>query len=174
MTGFDTFALVVIGVLGTRSLLRGFFKELGSLAGIVGGVILARMFSGVVAGILKSFVKYEFAAQALAFAVICVVVGIAASVLTSTMAALVRKTGLGIMDRLGGFAVGALQGTILVGVVLLVGTAVSGGLLEKSFAAGSMFAPPILAFMKMLSGVVFTGAAKVKAASLITVAILKV
>ncbi len=151
MDGFDSFVVMLIVLLGLRSAMRGLFREIGSLAGIVGGIILGRLFGETVGSMFKSFVKIDMVANAIGFTIVCMGVGIGASIVSRTMSMIVNKAGLGAVNRIGGFLVGALQGLLVAGCVLYIATA-GAGALNKTFAANSIFAPYIMEFVRLVTG----------------------
>ncbi len=153
---FSTADFVMLGIIllfGIRCVFRGFVKEVLSLAGLVGGVVLARFYYEEAARVFLPWVdKNELVANVLGFAAIVIIVSITASLLGWAISKLIGKTFLGIVDRLAGLAVGILQGVILIGLVLLIVEAKAGGL-DNSLFKHSLVAEYILHFMKFLSGV---------------------
>ena len=150
---FDYIFLAVILFLGVRSLLRGFFREAGTIAGIIAGIIAARVYYQDFAPFFTQQVKSAFLADALAFATIFFVVyalGIFSSILVQK---LVHKTVGGWLDRTAGFIFGALKGLVLCGIFIYLVSGFAGSL-ENSFLKNSVISPCILNFMDFLSGLV--------------------
>jgi len=152
-TVFDIVTLVIVSLFALRCLLRGFVKEVFSLAGIIGAVVLGRLYYREAAEFFQPWVSGELQANVLGFAAICIIVLVSASLASWLVFKLVHKTFLGIADRLGGLAVGALQGVLAMGVFLLVVVSVTGSL-EQSFVSDSVLAPWILEAVRYLSGII--------------------
>jgi membrane protein required for colicin V production len=156
-TFFDIVALICIIVPAVRCLFRGFTKEILSLVGIIGGIILGRMFCGPVGSLFGSWVHYDWALRALGFVVVYFVVNTACSIASLILAKLMKKTPLTAADRLGGLALGVLKGILIVGVFVLLVNGIAGSI-DHSFLKTSCFARPILSFMKLLTGIVIPAA----------------
>jgi membrane protein required for colicin V production len=151
LTGFDIFTLLLVGILGVRCMMRGFIKEVFTLAGLVASIILARMFSLPVGQMLFPSLKNAMAASAAGFVVVCFVVNLAATLASYLLAHVVQKIKLGPVDRIAGFCVGALQGMLVSGMLVLFAAGIAGKL-ESSFLKTSLFAPSLLKFMTFISG----------------------
>jgi len=152
-TVFDIVALVIILLLAIRCLIRGFVKEILSLAGIIGGVILGRLYADQAAEFFMPWVDKESVALVAGFAAICIGCVIVASLASWLISRVIRKSFLGWIDRLAGFIVGALQGLLITGVFVLVIYGIYGSL-DKSFLKDSVLAGPMLDMMHFLSGLV--------------------
>lgn len=156
LTTADYVMLGIILLFGIRCVLRGFVKEVFSLAGLVGGVVLARFYYEDAAAVFLPWVdKNQVIANVLGFAAIVIVVSLTASLAGWAISKLIGKTFLGVVDRLAGLAVGVLQGVVLIGLVLLLVEA-KAGTLDNTVFKDSVVAGYILEFMKFLSGLVTT------------------
>ena len=153
LTVFDIVALAVITLFGVRCLMRGFVKEVFSLAGIIGAVVLGRLYYQEAAEFFKPWVPGELQSNVLGFAAIALGVLLSASLASWLVFKLIHKTFLAVADRLGGLAVGILQGGLVMGIFLMVVVSVTGSL-EKSFVADSVLAPYLLEFVRFLSGII--------------------
>ncbi|HOX29201.1 MAG TPA: CvpA family protein, partial [bacterium] len=155
MSTFDIIALIIIAAPGVRSMLRGFVKEAFSLGGIVVGLIAARLFHTQAAAFFKGWIKQDLFANALGYVSIYLAINVAAEVISFFLSKILKKAQLGAVDRLGGFAVGALKGLFVVGLFVMLVNGIAGSI-DKSFLSGSLLARPILGFMKIITGVVIT------------------
>lgn len=151
-TAFDIGVIVVILLFGVRCLVRGFVKEILSLLGIAGAVILSRIYHGEAARFFEPYTQTELQATVLAYAAICVGTIISASIIAWVINRIIRKNVLGVVDRLAGFCIGVAQGAILVGIALIVIEAMT-GVPELPMTKGSVTAPILRELIQLLSGI---------------------
>jgi membrane protein required for colicin V production len=114
---------ILLGIIGLSVLvggLRGFVKEVFSLAVWIAAFLVAMQFSGVVAEQLPQSVSLPSARSALAFGGLFLAVLLVGGLLTFLVGQLVEKTGLSGTDRLLGGVFGALRGLVLVVLLLLI------------------------------------------------------
>lgn len=114
---------VLLGTIGLSVLvggLRGFVKEVFSLAVWVAAFLVAFQFSGVVAERLHDSVSLPSARTALAFGGLFIGVLLVGALATYLVGKLVESTGLTGTDRLLGGAFGAARGLMLA-VLLILG-----------------------------------------------------
>jgi len=106
---FDLIVVALITILGLKGLFRGFTKEFFALVGIVGGVFIASRLSNDTGEIINSIIPMQndntillagFVASLVVFWIIAYIVG-------SGLAKVFKMSGLGIFDRILGFAFGA-------------------------------------------------------------------
>lgn len=151
-TAFDIGVVVVVLLFGLRCLVRGFVREILSLLGIAGAVILSRVYHQDAAAFFEPYVQTELQATVLAYAAICAGTIISASVLAWIICKIIRKNVLGVVDRLAGFCIGVAQGAILVGILLIVIEAMTGSA-ELPVTKGSVLAPLLRDLIHLLSGI---------------------
>ena len=152
---FDLIALGVMFLLALRCVFRGFIKEVFSLAGLVGGIILGRLYYQDAAGFFRPWIERDVIQNVLGFAVICIGVIVITGVASWLISLLIKRTFLGLLDRVAGFCVGAVQGLLLVGVFVMIVSAFAGSV-DDSFLDDSVLVRPILSFMNFISGIVFS------------------
>jgi len=106
---FDLIVVALITILGLKGLFRGFTKEFFALVGIVGGVFIASRLSNDTGEIINSIIPMQndntillagFVSSLVVFWIIAYIVG-------SGLAKVFKMSGLGIFDRILGFAFGA-------------------------------------------------------------------
>jgi len=100
--------------------LRGFIKEVFSLAVWAAAFIIAYQFAGDVAGMMENQVSLPSARTAMGFTGLFVAVLLIGGLLNYLLGRLVESTGLSGTDRLLGGVFGAARGLVLVVAVLLV------------------------------------------------------
>lgn len=106
---FDLVVIALITVLGLKGLFRGFTKEFFALVGIVGGVFIASRLSKDVGAMVNNVIPMDNENTVLlsGFVVTLVIVWIIAYVIGTALAKVFKMSGLGIFDRILGFAFGA-------------------------------------------------------------------
>lgn len=113
-----TIVMVAVLVLGgLRGLLRGLVTEVASLAALVLGGWLAYRFHEALAVPLATLMPYH-AARIVAFTGLLLAVGLGAHLAGSLLTSLVKLALLGWVNRLGGLALGVLEGALLLGMML--------------------------------------------------------
>lgn len=136
MNWLDIVLIVVLVIPALVGLRRGLIKAALSLAGLIVGVILAGNFYGSVSG-LFGFTNNQEVANILAFALILVLVIVAATVLARLLKFAVSVVMLSWVDHLGGAVFGFLLGAIFLGALLATWVQFFGiGLVTESFLAG--------------------------------------
>ena len=115
MSNFYWFDIFIIGftlLLGLKGIINGLIKEVFGLIGIIGGVIVASRFSES-AFIFISNNFYNIENEALGkfagFLIVLVLFWIFCIALGAIISKLVKMSGLGIFDRIGGFIFGSTK-----------------------------------------------------------------
>ena len=120
MTWPDYAILVIIALSSLVGVLRGFIKEVFSLAVWAAAFLVAWHFSGDVAEWMSDAVTLPSARLAMGFAGLFVAVLLVGGLANYLLGKLVATTGLSGTDRLLGGVFGAARGLVLVVAVLLV------------------------------------------------------
>lgn len=120
MTWPDYFILGVIALSLLVGALRGFIKEVFSLAVWAVAFFVAWNFSGDVADLLSDAVTLPSARTAMGFAGLFIAVLLVGGLINYLLGKLVQTTGLSGTDRLLGGLFGAVRGLALVVALLLV------------------------------------------------------
>lgn len=116
MTLLDIIILAVLALLGLRGLLRGLIKEAASLTALLLGGWLAYRFHTAAAAPLKALLPAA-AAEVAAFVGLLLLVGLAAHLIGNLLTKLVSLALLGWVNRLGGIAIGVLEGALVLGMI---------------------------------------------------------
>ena len=133
--------LLVIGLNAAR---RGFIREVATLAGLAGGVLLAGRAARPLADLLAQHVERPPFAEELAYVAVVVLVVIGANTIASALSPALRLPGLPVADRVAGLALGLAEGAAGLGLALLLATRI--GLIASGTHAldGSTLAPLLL------------------------------
>ncbi len=114
-------AILIVTVLSCLfGLWRGLIKEVLSLLTWVAALLVARVYSEVLAGLLTNMIDSSSVRYVTAFALIFVVVMIIGTFLNHLMAKLITITGLKLADRLLGGIFGVARGVIIVLVIVFI------------------------------------------------------
>ena len=138
---FDAFVIGFTLLLGLKGILNGLIKEVFGLLGIIGGVFLASVYADKCAAfICETFYKIENEALAsfAGFLAILILFWIFCLLFGNFLAKLIKLSGLGFLDRMGGFVFGSAK-IFLVFAILVFCIARIDFLDDKleKFAAGS-------------------------------------
>ncbi|MCX2682446.1 CvpA family protein [Campylobacter sp. MIT 21-1685] len=109
---FDAFILGFTLLLGLKGILNGLVKEIFGLIGIVGGVFLASKYSNQAAILIqKNFytIENESLANFAGFLVLLILFWIICLICGNLFAKLIKLSGLGFLDRIGGFFFGGAK-----------------------------------------------------------------
>jgi membrane protein required for colicin V production len=120
MSYFDIVVGVVILLLGLKGILNGFFRELFGLVGIVGGVFIASRFGTPVGETLSDIIFHFENKAALNFTGFVLTLGVFWIMMVGVgflFKKLSRVSGLGSIDKLMGFIVGAGKFFLIAAVV---------------------------------------------------------
>ncbi len=120
MNGLDWIIVVILSVSALFSLLRGFIREAISLVAWVAAFALAVALSSKLAVLLEPHVAVHSLRMILAFIILFVSVLFVAGLVNRLLAALLKVSGLGAVDRVLGMGFGVMRGVIVVLVLLIV------------------------------------------------------
>lgn len=131
---FDIVVGVVILISAAIAFLRGFIREILTIAGVLGGILASLFLGPKLAPVFRGWfgveegedveklfdlVPMDIAADATAYVVIFVVFVIAISVISHFISGAVKAMGLGPIDRTLGVLFGVVRGFILLGLFYL-------------------------------------------------------
>jgi len=123
MNIFDIIILVVLAIFAVKGLVRGLVNEAASLTGLVMGAWLAYRYYPALSVPLKESLHFPAHVSAfLAFMLILILTGIIAHILGNIITTIVRVVMLGILNRLGGVALGLTEGVLLLSMLFYSGT----------------------------------------------------
>jgi len=118
LNAFDWFLIAVVGYSTVMAMVRGFFREAFSLAGLVLGLLLASWNYPVVGARLAAWVPWT-TAQIVAFLAIAIAVMVLCGIAGKLLHQAAKTIGLGLVDRLAGGVFGFVRGCLM-GVAILM------------------------------------------------------
>jgi len=118
---FDWFLIAVVAYSTVVAFVRGFFREVFSLVGLVAGILLASWNYGLVADRLARWIPWA-TAQIAAFLLIAILVMVLCGLSGKLLSSTARTIGLGFFDRLLGGVFGLARGCLL-GVAVMMAAA---------------------------------------------------
>lgn len=122
MNVLDWIFLAVIAILGIRCFVRGFVEELLSVAAYAVGLLAGLLLYKVGADILKTKLGLTVIPEVIAFAAFFVVGFLVVKIIEKLIHEGLEAAKLQSVDRIVGFVFGALEGLVVVSLVLVVMT----------------------------------------------------
>ncbi len=119
MTWFDYAVLAIVGISVLFSIMHGFVRELLALASWVVAFLVAQLFATEVAPILTGITNPSLRLL-VAFLAVFVATFIAMTVLAILLSSMIKRAGLGAVDRLLGALFGLVRGLGVVMVAVLL------------------------------------------------------
>ena len=120
MTQADILILAVIAISSAFGVWRGFVKEILSLLSWIAALLVSRVYSESLAGILESLIDNPSVRYVTAFSVLFVIIIMLGTLLNHFMSKLMVVTGLKTFDRLLGAVFGIARGTVIVLLFLFI------------------------------------------------------
>lgn len=148
MTSFDYVFLTIVGVSVLLSIMRGFIREILSLAGWIAAFVIARMYSVQVAELLPANIPSESLRILAAFVILFFAVLLLASLLTIALSLLFKNIGLNWLDRLLGAFFGLARGGLIAMLLVLLAGLTS--LPQDARWKNAMFSAPLEAAVMSL------------------------
>lgn len=121
MTIFDYVVIAVVGLSTLLGVMRGAVKEVFSLAGWIIAFIVAKAFSVQLSPLLESMFSNGSLRLLVAFILLFVVTLIVVGIIGYVLATLLKKIGLGPLDRVLGSAVGLTRGLLIMLILVVLG-----------------------------------------------------
>ena len=116
----DIIILIITVLSSAFGLWRGLIKEVLSLLTWIAALLVSRVYSEPLAGLLTGMIENDGIRYVTAFAILFVIVMMLGTFLNFLMSKLLNVTGLKFADRLLGAGFGVARGVIIVLVILFV------------------------------------------------------
>ncbi|MFW5836364.1 MAG: CvpA family protein [Desulfovibrionaceae bacterium] len=120
MSFLDVLFLAIFAIFALRGLLRGFVKEVLSLAAMVAGFFLASTYNAALAPRLSEYISGEGQALAAAWLIIFIAATILGWILIKALTSFLKVSMLGWLDAVLGAIFGLAEGVLLVLVVTVL------------------------------------------------------
>jgi membrane protein required for colicin V production len=127
MNWLDALIIIVILIPMVLGFRKGLISSVLPLIGIVIGIVLAGRYYGSIAGWLSNWLQSEAQTKIVGFAIIFILVVMAAIFIASVLRRFLSLLFLGWVDKLGGLAFGLVMGSVVAGALL--------ALISKFFAS---------------------------------------
>ncbi|WP_086232019.1 CvpA family protein [Campylobacter devanensis] len=127
ITWFDIIIIAVVIILGIKGIINGLIKEVFGLIGIIGGVIIASRNANLVGDLISLYIYqlsdsaeffFGFLLALLVFWFVCLMLG-------NLLSKMLKMSGLGFMDRLLGFFVGAAKIFLVLAILAAIVSKIS-------------------------------------------------
>lgn len=122
ITWFDIIVIAVVIILGIKGVVNGFIKEIFGLVGIIGGVIVASRNANLVGDLISKHLYqlsdsaeffFGFLVTLLIFWFVCLLLG-------NLLSKMLKMSGLGFVDRLLGFFIGAAKIFLILAILAAI------------------------------------------------------
>lgn len=127
ITWFDIIIIAVVIILGIKGIINGLIKEVFGLIGIIGGVIIASRNANLVGDLISLYIYqlsdsaeffFGFLLALLVFWFVCLMLG-------NLLSKMLKMSGLGFVDRLFGFFVGAAKIFLVLAILAAIVSKIS-------------------------------------------------
>ncbi len=120
MTSFDYVVLAIVGLSILLSMMRGFLREMLSLAGWVAAFFVAKLYTLELAPLLPEAIPTQSLRLLAAFVILFLATLLVGSLLAIALSEVFKKIGLGWVDRWLGAIFGLARGVVIVGVLVML------------------------------------------------------
>ncbi len=120
MTGFDYAVLIIVGLSVTFSVMRGAVKEVLAIIGWVAAFYVGRTYADQLLPMMPPDIPTESLRVLAAFLILFLATLLLATLLGIAISAIIRKVGLGWLDRLLGAVFGMLRGLLIVCILVFL------------------------------------------------------
>jgi membrane protein required for colicin V production len=151
MTWVDLAVVAILALTAFGGFRRGFIFEVAVILGSIVAFAVARQEYPDVRSVIAQVAPHSTWATVIAYLVVFLIVWGAIMVVARWVRRLVRTFGLGPLDRLGGTAIGVLQGLLLVELLLYLGERVPATDIRRAVTQATL-TPTLLQLIPMLHG----------------------
>lgn len=120
MTIFDYAVLVILGLSIILSVMRGIVAEVLSIAGWIAALIVAKTYTNEVLPMMPMDIPSESLRVLAAFLVLFLATLLVTTLLAIALSAILKKIGLGWLNRLLGAVFGIARGLLIVCIIVLL------------------------------------------------------
>lgn len=120
MTSFDYLVLTIIGLSIILSMMRGLFKEVLAIFGWVAAFFVAKTYASEILPMMPANIPTESLRILASFLVLFMATLLLASLLAIALSTIVKKVGLGWLNRLLGAIFGLARGVLIVCIAVFL------------------------------------------------------
>lgn len=120
MTSFDYFVLAIVGVSVLLSMMRGFMRELLSFVSWLAAFFVAKQYALQIVPMLPQDIPTETLKTLAAFLMLFLATLLLCTLLGIALSQILKKVGLGWLDRTLGGVFGFARGLVIVGVLVML------------------------------------------------------
>lgn len=120
MTIFDYAVLVIIGLSIILSVMRGLVAEVLSIAGWIAAFVVAKTYTSEMLPMMPQTIPTESLRVLAAFLVLFLATLLVATLLAIALSAILKKIGLGWLNRLLGAVFGIVRGLLIVCIIVFL------------------------------------------------------
>jgi len=139
----DYVLAVMLGLPALRGLFRGLLKELFALGSWLLAIVIGLQYNAEVAFLLHNSIADPITRIFSAFAILVAITLLFATLINFLLSELIYKSGLGLLNRLCGFCLGFIKGSML--VLILIFLAGLSAIPEDLWWKQSLLIPPFQA-----------------------------
>lgn len=147
MTSFDYAVLVIIGVSIIISMMRGALRELLSIIGWLGAFYVAKTYATQLMLVLPQDIPSDQLRLLAAFIILFLAVLLIVNLLAIALSGLIKKIGLGWVNRFLGALFGLIKGLLMVSVLVFLAGFTNCP--KDSRWTNAMFSSPLEALVKL-------------------------
>lgn len=143
-------------ILGLKGIINGLIKELFGLIGLIGGLVIATRFSDVAEKFInENIYKFDNSSmlQFVAFVSLWIVFWLICLLIGKFLAKMLALSGLGFLDRLGGFVVGSAKIFLTFAAVLAVASGTGVNSLIEPYVKDIKIYPVLLSAGKWITNI---------------------
>ncbi len=143
-------------ILGVKGIINGLIKELFGLIGLIGGLVIATRFSDVAEKFInENIYKFDNSSmlQFVAFVSLWIVFWLICLLIGKFLAKMLALSGLGFLDRLGGFVVGSAKIFLTFAAVLAVASGTGVNSLIEPYVKDIKIYPVLLSAGKWITNI---------------------
>ncbi len=154
--GIDIVFAIIVVILAFRAAIRGFVKELMGTAALFLGIVIAVLFSGLVAQAIDEFIGPMIWSQIIAFLGLFLVVYLLVKLFEGGLNRMIERVHADKLDHALGFFLGIAEGLVVVFVILLL-VQIQPFFEPQTLIEGSLFARLMAPFMPLIADFLATG-----------------
>lgn len=120
LSALDILVFIIIGISTLMALVRGFAREISSLAGWVIAAYGTLLLGPLILPFVQNYITIAWAAIGVSYALLFLIILVICSLISSRLSAQLKNSSIGPLDRTLGFIFGAVRGFVIVCVAYMI------------------------------------------------------